>query len=214
MTIRALLSAAVLSTSLVLAACDGADTTAEAPAPTQLTRDAIGYYCNMIVADHTGPKGQIHVEGREAPVWFSSVRDAVAFTMLPEEPKRLAAIYVNDMGRADWNSPEDDTWINAREAWFVVGSDRRGGMGAMEVVPFGEEALARGFAHEHGGTVVQWKEIPQQYVLSDDAVPVHDKGHAMNHSEPDEADTTPMTHDGHAAADGHDHTGHGEMAAD
>ena len=97
------------------------------PAPHEITRDAIGHYCNMIVADHLGPKGQVHISGRDEPVWFSSVRDTIVFTMLPEEPKNIAAVYVNDMGRASWDRPEPGTWIDARQAWFVIGSDRVGG---------------------------------------------------------------------------------------
>ncbi|NIQ52250.1 MAG: hypothetical protein GWN85_01855, partial [Gemmatimonadetes bacterium] len=53
------------------------------PLPVEITRDHIGYYCNMIVVDHVGPKGQVHIKGRADPVWFSSVRDTIVFTLLP-----------------------------------------------------------------------------------------------------------------------------------
>ena len=95
--------------ALVLNACGGPDQEATVPAPGELTREAIGYYCNMIVVDHLGPKGQVFIGGRDEPIWFTSVRDTIAFTMLPEEPKNIAAIYVNDMGRASWGRPEPDT---------------------------------------------------------------------------------------------------------
>jgi hypothetical protein len=49
------------------------------------------------VLDHPGPNGQIFIKGQAEPVWFASVRDTVAFTLLPEEPKDVTAIYVNDM---------------------------------------------------------------------------------------------------------------------
>ena len=116
-----------------LASC-GDDQDARAPAAQELSREAIGHYCNMIVADHQGPKGQIYVADRDQPVWFSSVRDTIAFTLLPEEPKNIVAIYVNDMGRASWEAPEPETWIEARGAWYVIESSRRGGMGAPEAV--------------------------------------------------------------------------------
>ena len=91
----------IVLTSLLLIGCadDLDQQKADAPAPEEITREDIGYYCNMIVADHLGPKGQVHIDGRDDPVWFSSVRDAIVFTLLPEEPKNIAAIYVNDMGR-------------------------------------------------------------------------------------------------------------------
>ena len=69
-------------------------------------RDAVGYYCSMIVVDHGGPKAQIYLDAEAKPIWFSSVRDAIAFTLLPDEPKAIAAIYVNDMGRGVWTRPD------------------------------------------------------------------------------------------------------------
>lgn len=181
MRVRAIIAAALLV--VTLAACGDNDKVVEAPAPDELTREAIGYYCNIIVADHTGPKGQIHVEGREEPVWFSSVRDTVAFTMLPEEPKRLTAIYVNDMGQANWSGPANDTWIDARTAWYVVGSDKRGGMGALEIVPFSESEAAHTFAMNHGGEVVDWAGIPEGNVLVSDDEAGDMSDHTMSHDE-------------------------------
>jgi len=181
MPVRAIIAAALLV--VTLAACGDSDEIVEAPAPDDLTREAIGYYCNMIVADHTGPKGQIHVEEREEPVWFSSVRDTIAFTMLPEEPKRLTAIYVNDMGRADWSGPANDTWIDARTAWYVIGSDKRGGMGALEIVPFSQSDAAHTFAMKNGGKVVDWAGIPESMVLVSDDEAGDMGDHTMNHDE-------------------------------
>lgn len=137
------------------------------PAPVEITREDIGYYCNMIVADHLGPKGQVHIGGRDEPVWFSSVRDTIVFTLLPEEPKNIAAIYVNDMGRASWDRPEAGTWIDARKAWYVVGSEKRGGMGAPEAVPFAQKSDASTFVGRHGGQVVAFDGVPRDYVLND-----------------------------------------------
>ena len=166
------LRALALGLLLALAACGEEVDTAAKPAPQELTREAIGYYCNMIVADHTGPKGQVFLKSQAAPVWFSSVRDALAFTLLPEEPKHIAAIYVNDMGAASWAAPEPGTWIEAKAATYVIGSGMRGGMGAQEAVPFAERAQAEAFAARHGGRIVGYAEIPHDYILSPDE-PAH-----------------------------------------
>jgi copper chaperone NosL len=134
--------------------------------PETPTREAVGHYCGMILADHPGPKGQIFVEGQVDPYWFSSVRDAVAFTLLPEEPKRITGIYVNDAASlGDWEHPDMGTWIGAESAWYVIGSSRRGGMGAAETVPFKNKADAEAFAAEHGGRVIAFTDIPRDYVL-------------------------------------------------
>ena len=148
----------------LLGACGEREPSAP-PAPGKLTREAIGYYCSMIVVDHIGPKGQILLQGRPDPVWFTSVRDTLAFTLLPDEPRDIAAIYVNDMGRATWDEPEPDIWINAKRAWYVVGSDKRGGMGAPEAVPFLDKMQAEHFADQNGGAVVNFANIPQDYIL-------------------------------------------------
>ncbi len=135
------------------------------PAPQELTRDAVGYFCGMTVLDHKGPKGQVLLTDREQPLWFTSVRDTIAFTRLPGEAKNIAAIYVTDMGRASWDQPEPGTWIDARKAFYVIGSDRVGGMRAPEVVPFSTSSKAQQFAAQHGGEVYDFDAIPDSGVL-------------------------------------------------
>lgn len=151
-----------------LAACDVQPTAASAPPPEASSRDHIGYYCNMIVADHEGPKGQVHLVGGGDAHWFTSARDTLAFLRLPDEPKNVAAAYVTDMTRADWAHPESqgDSWIDARTAWYVIGSSRRGGMGQAEAVPFASHAAAVRFAETQGGQALTYREVPDKYVLA------------------------------------------------
>lgn len=153
---------------LLLGAC-GEPQQAAAPPPAEMTREAVGHYCNMTLADHAGPKGQIFVAGKDKPVWFSSARDTIAFTMLPDEPKDLRGIYVTDMGKAEsWDQPGNGAWTDARAALYVIGSQRRGGMGQMEAVPFADRAKAEAFAKENGGQVVAFADIPRDYILGTD----------------------------------------------
>ena len=138
---RALLPLLGLLVALSAGGCDSKDSVAEAPPPVALTAEAIGHYCGMALLEHPGPKGQILLRGSDRPVWFSSARDAIAFTMLAEESKTLRAVYVSDMGRAaTWDQPGATNWVEARGAYFVVGSSRMGGMGAAEAVPFSDRA--------------------------------------------------------------------------
>ncbi len=168
-------------TLLALSGCYG-ETDAVLPAPQELTRDAVGHYCGMIVADHSGPKAQIFMTDRDTPIWFASVRDAFAFMLLPGEAKNVRAIYVNDMGRAtNWKAPERGTWINAREAYFVLDSARKGGMGLKEAVPFGTSEAATAFAIQHGGHVVSFPKVPADYVLGDDSAPANSGQHNSQH---------------------------------
>jgi copper chaperone NosL len=159
--------ALILAGLLALAGCK--EQVAEAPPPPHaMTAEAIGRYCGMNVLEHTGPKGQIILASRIDPVWFSSARDAVSFTLLPEEPKDIRAIYVSDMGKAaSWDRPGAENWVDARKAFFVIGSRLKGGMGSNETVPFAERAAAERFSAENGGKVVAFAEIPRDYVLGD-----------------------------------------------
>ena len=176
----------------LLAGCDDGGPAAK-PTPRELTRDAIGHYCNMIVADHRGPKAQLFLTDEEAPIWFSSVRDAIAFTLLPGEARNIAVVYVNDMARASWDNPEPGTWIDAASAIYVIGSERRGGMGALEAVPFSDKAKAETFIARHGGRLARLPEIPQEYILT--AEEPGDHGGHM--SPPQDAASGGEGHDGH-----------------
>ncbi|CCD90348.1 Nitrous oxide reductase accessory protein NosL (required for nitrous oxide reduction) [Bradyrhizobium sp. ORS 375] len=158
--------ACALVTAFALAGCNDKQA-ATPPPPIKLTQQAIGHYCGMNLLEHSGPKGQIFAASLIEPVWFSSARDAIAFTMLPDEPKDIQAIYVSDMGKAaSWDNPGPDNWIEARRALFVIGSRLKSGMGSDEAVPFSERSAAERFAAEHGGRVVSFSEVPRDYVLS------------------------------------------------
>jgi len=150
---------------LLLAACK--EEVAAVPGPVPLHVDALSYFCQMEVADHPGPKAQIHLEGLPAPIFFSQVRDALAYLRSPERTAPVLATYVSDMGAtaATWESPGDENWIPLDQATLVVGSDRIGGMGAPEIAPFSDLAAAERFLEDHGGAVVPLAEIPDDAVL-------------------------------------------------
>lgn len=199
--------AAIGLAMLMLAACDKTAPAAPPPAPAEVSDEATGYYCGMLLADHEGPKGQIHLASRNGPIWFSSVRDTIAFLRLPEEAKDVVAVYVNDMGKArHWDQPETGTWVDARVAWFVVDSSMRGGMGAPEAVPFATEPAAESFRAKHGGQLVRLDDIPDAYVLGPVDLTSSMPGAA------DAGDDTPAgTHrpaDGHEPADADGHLQH------
>ena len=163
--LAALLALAMLALS-GLAGCGGDDEVVARPAAVEPSRDALGHYCGMILLDHAGPKAQVHLPGEDEPVWFSSVRDAIAFTMLPEEPRNYTAIYVNDMGTARWDAPEPGTWIDADGAHYVIGSARMGGMGVPEAVPFAARDAAERFVAAHGGRIVALEDVPESYIFA------------------------------------------------
>jgi len=140
--------------------------TSAPPEPATLTDDAIGHFDQMIVVGHRGPKAQVHLAGAAEPLWFTQVRDAFAYERGDEKDAEITAMYVNDMGSAEtWDDPGPDNWIDAETASYVVGSDKRGGMGAPELVPFADGAAAAAFAERHGGQVVVFGDIEDEMVL-------------------------------------------------
>lgn len=161
-----------LALILLLAACR--EDTAALPQPVEMTAQTVGYYCQMNVLEHPGPKGQIHLDGLPgAPLFFSQVRDVVAYKRMPEQSHTITAIYVNDMGAApSWDNPGVGNWVPLSDVIFVVGSDMMGGMGVAELVPFKDPAKAMAFVDEHGGRVMALDQIPQNDVTP----PVADAG--------------------------------------
>ncbi|MDO5622502.1 MAG: nitrous oxide reductase accessory protein NosL [Paracoccus sp. (in: a-proteobacteria)] len=150
---------------LALAACR--QEAVEIPEPVALTETAIGHFCQMNLVEHPGPKGQVHLKDILAPLFFSQVRDAIAYLRMPEQDYEIVTTYVSDMGVApSWDDPGATNWIPAADAFYVVGSSREGGMGAAETVPFGTEDAARAFAAQYGGEIMRLDDIPTELVLA------------------------------------------------
>ncbi len=149
----------------ILSGCNPAPESVQ-PQPVAMTEEALGHFCQMVVLDHPGPKAQIHLAGQPAPLFFSQVRDGIAYYKSAERDFEITAFYVSDMGRAkNWDEPGIGNWFDAESAHFVVGSNARGGMGAPELVPFSSETAAKGFADEKGGQLLMLADIPESAVL-------------------------------------------------
>lgn len=150
--------------ALSLAACRQ-DAAADIPAPAKLTADAVGHYCQMLVADHAGPKSQIFLKGVKTPLWFGQVSDAIAYLHDPERDGEIVAFYVSDTARAEsWAVPGEKAWTDGNKAVYVLDSNRKGGMGMPEAVPFASRADAEAYVKDAGGQIVALAEVPESYV--------------------------------------------------
>ncbi len=155
--------------TLILTACQPSNKE-EVPKPKMPTGEAIGYFCNMFISEHEGPKSQVHLTGNSEPLWFTTVRDGVAYTRLPEESKTVAALYVTAIDSTptfNLGHPENfqNSWVAADWAVYVIDSRLRGGMGAMEAFPFRDPSMANQFIEIYGGRIVELADIPEEYVL-------------------------------------------------
>jgi len=124
--------------------------------PQEIAADTACALDGMVLLDFPGPKAQIHYDQGE-PDFFCDTREMFAIFLRPEQKKRIAAIYTQDMGKADWNRPEGQ-WIDAKTAFYVIGSPRRGSMGPT-VPSFAREADARSFAGKYGGKVLPFAGV-------------------------------------------------------
>lgn len=152
-----------LALILLLAApfLQGCREEAVVPDPVAMTPESIGYFCQMNILDHGGPKAQVHLDTFPGkPLFFSQVRDAVAYLRMPEKDGAIQAVYVTDMGAVAWDDPTSAPWIAADTATYVLGSDRLGGMDQPEFIPFADPAKAADFIALHGGQALALDAIP------------------------------------------------------
>lgn len=149
----------LLLTLVLLTACRE---DAPIPLPVAMTATSTGYFCQMEIMEHPGPKAQVHLKTYPGePLFFSQVKDAVAYLRMPEQIDTVTAIYVSDMGAApSWDEPGAMNWIAGDAALYVVGSSAKGGMDAPEFVPFADADKARAFASAQGGQVMTLAQIP------------------------------------------------------
>lgn len=160
--LRALLCGALVAG---LAACGKAGDTATNAGPQEI---AAGTSCSldgMLLADYPGPKAQIHYQGRAEPDWFCDTVEMFNVYLSPEQVRAVRVMYVQDMGKADWDNPLGQ-WIDARQAFYVVGSKRHGSMGPT-IASFAQRADAERFAREYGGQVFPFDGITADMAVLD-----------------------------------------------
>lgn len=154
---------------IALSACD--DSVVSALQPVDITRDTVCSLDGMTLADYPGPKAQIHYAQGE-PEFFCDIIEMFATYLRPEQQRPVRALFVQDMSKADWNSPAGH-WIDATRAFFVHGSDKRGSMGPT-MATFAAEADARAFADKHGGQVLRFEQVKPELVSLDGGA-LHDQ---------------------------------------
>ncbi|MCO6412529.1 MAG: nitrous oxide reductase accessory protein NosL [Thiogranum sp.] len=147
---------------LLLSICSGCEQRAGSDASQQLpvafeAGDEC-HVCGMIIANFPGPRGQAWVSRRAQPLKFCSTRDLFAWLLQPETAAIVEQIYVHDMAQTDWAHPEDTRLIDARSAWYVVGSERSGAMGPTPA-SFAARDAARTFAEAYGGRLLRFDEV-------------------------------------------------------
>ncbi len=145
--------------SLLLTGCEpGSDNRIATKQPVGFQSGDECHVCGMLIVRFPGPKAEAVVTRVDQPLKFCSTRDLFAWVLQPETAAIVQEIYVHDMAQTDWDHPEDTRLIDARTAWFVIGSERVGAMGPT-LASFGERAAARAYADNHGGRLLRFDDI-------------------------------------------------------
>ena len=144
---------AALAMLAALGACSQAPHKAQ---PLEPADDTVCALDGMALKDAAGPKAQVHyAEGK--PDYFCDLIELFDTVRAPESRRAIAALFVQDMGKADWDHPRGH-WIDAKTAFYVAGSGKRGSMGPT-FGAFADKADAEAFAAREGGKVLRFDQI-------------------------------------------------------
>ncbi|MGN7831929.1 nitrous oxide reductase accessory protein NosL [Pseudoxanthomonas sp. 22568] len=118
----------------------------------------------MVLRDYPGPKGQIrYADGKVE--YYCDTLELLSITLQPEQVRKVAGVYVQDMGKTNWEVPKGH-WIDATTAFYVQGSSRTGSMGPT-FASFTSREDADKFAAAHGGKVLAFADISADMVQLD-----------------------------------------------
>lgn len=156
MTMRRTALGLVVVAALAAGGCDSR----QAAGPAAAVDFKEGASCSldgMVLSEYPGPKGQVLYEGGDGPEWFCDTMELLNALLKPEQVRRVRGAWVQDAAAVQWDQPRGG-WIDARQAVYVLGSRKKGSMGAT-AAPFRDAAAAQAFATATGGKVVPFAEI-------------------------------------------------------
>lgn len=133
--------------------------------------------CGMVIEGHSGPNAMAFYrdnepEGHGNPAWFDSVFEMVIYDAEHRRTgwERVVA-YVTDYSNVQYaitteqgterisSHVERESFVEATEANYLIGSDVEGAMGA-DFLPFTDIDEAKSFSEENGGEVVAFGDLP------------------------------------------------------
>ena len=123
------------------------------------------HLCGMIISNYPGPKGQLYQRGDTRTHKFCSTRDMFAYLLDPEHKHNIQSAFVHDMAVTPWDHPDEETYIDARTAWYVTGSNRKGAMGPT-LASFADKAHAEAFISQYGGKLYAFDQLNLELLSS------------------------------------------------
>jgi len=123
------------------------------------------HLCGMIIEGFSGPKGAISQKTDSHIRKFCSTRDMFSYYLDPENKRNVKGLLVHDMGTVPWETPDDKLMVDAKLAWYVIGSNQSGAMGST-LASFSDKALAKTFVKEFGGQILAFDEIRYEHIAA------------------------------------------------
>lgn len=148
----------VLLAGLLLAGCGESDVQTRARQALAIEQGDECHLCGMVISRFPGPKGEAYEQGAEDVRKFCSTRDLLNWALEPENRHARQEMWVHDMSEVPWGQPDDEHFIQAETAWYVVGSSQTGAMGPT-LASFGDRAVADAFAGHYGGEVLAFEQL-------------------------------------------------------
>ncbi|AYG07707.1 NosL protein [Pseudomonas fluorescens] len=146
----------VLLLSLLLVGCDKPVAAGAGDGPVAFHPADECHVCGMVISEFPGPKGEVVEQG--AAKKFCSTAEMLGWWLQPENHHAQSKLYVHDMGRSHWDTPDDAHLIDAKTAYYVLGTGLKGAMGVV-LASFAEQAEAQKIAADTGGRVLRFEEI-------------------------------------------------------
>jgi copper chaperone NosL len=146
----------VLLLSLLLVGCDKPVAAGVGDGPVAFHPADECHVCGMVISEFPGPKGEVVEQG--AAKKFCSTAEMLGWWLQPENHHAQSKLYVHDMGRSHWDTPDDAHLIDAKTAYYVLGTGLKGAMGVV-LASFAEQAVAQKVAADTGGRVLRFEEI-------------------------------------------------------
>jgi len=116
------------------------------------------HLCGMIISGFPGPKGQLYSKGINGNMKFCSTRDMFAFILDPENQHNIQRAFVHDMAVTPWGKTNDEIYIDAKKAFYVIGHNKPGAMGPT-LASFTKQTDAEAFSAAQGGEVFSFEQI-------------------------------------------------------
>ncbi len=154
---RQLIGFAALASVTVLFGCSDTAGEVKALTPVEISSATTCELDGMLLADYPGPKAQIFYAGADAPIFMCDTVEMFNTLLQPEQVRKVAAVYVQDMGKADWEQPKGN-WMDATQGFYVLGTKRRGSMGPT-IASFSLESDAQTFMAKWGGKMLRYAEV-------------------------------------------------------